>query len=252
MIRLDTSGPIAAIRLVRPATRNALDAEGWRALAAAIRGVAASDARVLLLRSDAPGAFCAGSDLGELAGLADDARARPPFRKMMRDAIDALPRLEIPTIAVIDGDCFGAGVALALGCDLRVAGERARIAVTPAKLGISYPREDVERLVDAVGHGQAARLLFAAETIDSTEAARIGLVQLACASAEARAVEIAGRIAENSKASVATLKALIAGVDRARHELHDQSFDDSFGGSEFRDRLAAFYSRRKGGKSGPP
>jgi enoyl-CoA hydratase/carnithine racemase len=242
MISLVTSGAIAEIALDRPSTRNALNREGWHALADAIARVAASPARVLLLRSAVPGAFCAGSDLGELAGLAEEASGRAPFRHLMRAAIDALPRLDIATIAVIDGDCFGAGVALALGCDLRIAGEAARLAVTPAKLGISYPKEDVARLVAAVGHGQAARLLFAAEVIDGAEAARIGLVEIACASAEARARDLAEQIASNAGFSVAALKALLAA--RSDSSSHDETFDQGFAGEDFRERLAAFQSRK--------
>ena len=95
----------------------------------------------------------------------------------MRAALDALRDLPIPTIASIEGPCYGAGVALAMACDLRIAGRGARFAITPAKIGISYPQEDVHRLVALVGPGQAARLLFTAETIDGAEAERIGLVE---------------------------------------------------------------------------
>jgi enoyl-CoA hydratase/carnithine racemase len=61
-----------------------------------------------------PGSFCAGSDLNELADLAGNATDRAGFRQMMREAMDPLQTLVVPTIAAIDGDCFGAGVALAL------------------------------------------------------------------------------------------------------------------------------------------
>jgi enoyl-CoA hydratase/carnithine racemase len=248
MIKLTRDGDIASIRLDRARSRNALDAEGWRALAGAIAEVARSSARVLVLGAADEPAFCAGSDLADLGSLAGEAAARPAFRAMMREAIDALPALPIPTIAAIDGDCFGAGVALALGCDIRIAGGGARFAVTPAKLGISYPREDVARLVAAVGTGQAARLLFTAEPIDAAEAARIGLVEEACALAGTRALEIAHAIAANSDISLALLKAMLQ--DRAGKAESDRGFDACFGGAEFADRLAAF-GRRRAAPSGP-
>ena len=241
MIRLEVLDGVASIFLDRRATRNALDGDGWRALAVAIVQAGATDARLLLLRSGAAGAFCSGSDLADLERLASDPAARPPFRAIMREAIDALPRLPIPTIAIIDGHCFGAGVALALGCDIRIAGPGARFAVTPAKLGISYPQEDVERLVATVGAGQAARLLFTACALDADEAARIGLVELSCASAEARALEMVEAISANSRDSLALLKAMLQG--RAPKAESDSAFDACLGGQDFAARIRRFRDR---------
>jgi enoyl-CoA hydratase/carnithine racemase len=243
MIRLTWDDDIASIGLDRARSRNALDAEGWRALAAAIAELARSSARVLVLRSADESAFCAGSDLSDLEALAGEPAGRPPFRAMMRDAIDALPALPIPTIAAIDGDCFGAGVALALGCDIRIAGGGARFAVTPAKLGISYPYEDVARLIAAVGTGQAARLLFTAEPIGAAEAARIGLVEEVCAFAGGRALEMARAIAANSDHSLALLKAMLQ--DRVGKAESDRSFDACFGGADFADRIRRFRGRTR-------
>jgi enoyl-CoA hydratase/carnithine racemase len=94
----------------------------------------------------------------------------------MRAALARLRGLAIPTVALIEGHCYGAGVALAMACDIRVAAQTARFAITPAKLGIGYPQEDVHRLVALVGPGQAARILFTAEPIYAEEARTIGLV----------------------------------------------------------------------------
>lgn len=245
MITYDISGFTARISLHRASARNALTAEGWRALARAVDTVAASKARVLLLLSAVPGAFCAGSDLNELEDLAGNASERAAFRQMMRAAMDPLRTLAIPTIAVIDGDCFGAGVALALACDIRIAGERARFAVTPAKLGIAYPIEDVRRLVAAVGRGQAARLLFGAGAIDAVEALRIGLVQQVALSGENEAEILAAAIVENAPGSVSALKSMLEEEPIARKADFDRCFDDCFDGLSFQEGLAAFRERRK-------
>src|SRR5206468_11547968 len=63
--------------------------------------------------------------------------------------------------------CFGAAIALVLACDLRVAGDGASFASTPAKLGLGYPREDVARLIAQIGKGNAARMLFTGEIVDA-------------------------------------------------------------------------------------
>ncbi len=144
-------------------------------LAAAIGRVAASDARLLVV-TGADRTFCAGADLDDFAAMRGDEAAVASFRADMRAALDSLRGLAVPTIALIEGHCFGAGVALAMACDIRIAAPDARFAITPAKIGISYPQEDVHRLVALVGPGQAARILFTAETIDGEEAKAIGLV----------------------------------------------------------------------------
>src|SRR3546814_14262073 len=95
----------------------------------------------------------------------------------MARSLTALKQLPIATIAAIDGGCFGAGVALALACDIRIAGKHAVFGITPAKLGILYPPSDVARLRALVGDGQAARLLFSGMTIKGESARQIGLVE---------------------------------------------------------------------------
>ena len=130
----------------------------------------------LLVVTGAGGTFCAGADLADFPAMQGDAVAAARFREAMRGALDALRGLVLPTLALIDGHCYGAGVALAMACDLRLASPAARFAITPAKFGISYPQEDVHRLVELVGPGQAARILFTAEPISGGEAQAIGLV----------------------------------------------------------------------------
>jgi len=242
MISVSIEGPLASIALDAPATRNALGLAGWQALADAVEQVAASSARVLILRSAAPGMFCSGSDLREIAALADHADRRAPFRRAMRDAMEPLAALPLATIALVEGDCFGAGVALALACDIRIAGPAAAFAVTPAKLGITYPQEDVARLVALVGRGQAARMLYGAVRVDAGEAARIGLVEVLAEDAQGAAQELAGQIAANAPGSVASLKAMV--LADAPSDVFDLGFDQAFAGEDFREGLAAFHERR--------
>src|SRR3546814_14215523 len=136
----------------------------------------------------------------------------------MRHGLDTLRDLPIPTIALVEGACFGAGVALAMACDWRVAGPGARFAITPAKLGIAYPQEDVHRLVSLVGVGQAARLLFGAQSIDAEEAARIGLVEVAASGDVADALrDLASAVIANAPP---TPRALHPGVGMASPANH--------------------------------
>src|SRR5687768_4185980 len=166
MFDLTQDGPVAHLRLNRPEARNAIPARDWALLAHRCGEAARSGSRLLVLYGTRE-AFCAGADLDDFPAFTTDPKATTAFRQLMRTGLDAVRDLPIATVAAIEGPCYGAGVALAMACDIRVAGDGARFAITPAKFGISYPQEDVARLVALVGPGQASRLLLGAGAIGS-------------------------------------------------------------------------------------
>jgi enoyl-CoA hydratase/carnithine racemase len=237
MIEIRRDGPVATIALARPEAKNALPIAAWQAIAAATRQIA--DARAVILRSDVPGIFSAGADIREFEQLQADPVLRTRFREAMREGIEAIAALPMPVIAAIEGGCFGAAVALVLAADIRVAGLRAEFAVTPARLGIGYPREDVARLEAQVGRGVAAMLLFTGDKLRPDEASKIGLVELKTRNAQQTAEALAAAIAGNAPGAVRLLKRTLRG------EQTDQAFEDAFGGAEFAEGLAAFGQRRK-------
>lgn len=234
MFRLIREGEAARLTLARPEARNAIPLAGWAELSRLLRDL--GPARLLIVAGE--GAFCAGADLSDFATMRAEEGGIAHFRQTMRAALDALRDLPIPTIAVVDGPCYGAGVALAMACDLRIAGPRASFAITPAKIGISYPQEDVHRLVELVGPGQAARLLFTAIAIDGAEAARIGLVELY----DADPALLVEAILANDGESLATLKRAIA-LGRRSDPEQDRRFDALIAGPMLAARLEAL--RRK-------
>jgi enoyl-CoA hydratase/carnithine racemase len=239
MIRTRLEGLLYTVALGRPAARNAIPLAGWRQLADAMTSLP-PEARVLLIVSDDDTIFSAGADITEFGPLRDDSQARVTFREAMRTGIEALAAARVPTIAAIDGACFGAAVALALACDIRVAGAAARFAVTPAKLGIGYPAEDVARLVAQIGKGQASRMLFSAEPIDAQEAHAIGLVEVLAPSAATTARTLAESIARHPPAAVAGLKRVLADPADPGHAA---GFDAAFGTPDFARAYTAFTSR---------
>ncbi|MBB4097647.1 enoyl-CoA hydratase/isomerase family protein [Sphingomonas kyeonggiensis] len=236
MIHLTRTGNVATIALARPEAKNALPTAAWRALAAAARDV--GDARAVILRSDVPGIFSAGADVREFEQLQTDPALRTEFREAMREGIEAIAALPMPVIAAIDGGCFGAAVALILAADIRIAGKLSEFAITPARLGLGYPREDVARLEAQVGKGMASLLLFTGDKLRSDEVHKIGLVELKTAKAIDTATAMAGAIAGNAPQAIRLLKRTLHG------EQTDQGFEDAFGGAEFAEGLAAFRARR--------
>jgi enoyl-CoA hydratase/carnithine racemase len=231
---------LARLRLARPEARNAVPAAGWDRLAHHAGEAAARGARLLLVEGDRA-AFCAGADLGDFAAMRGDARAAGAFRQAMRRGLDALAALPLPVVALVEGPCYGAGVALALACDIRLAGPGALFAITPARMGISFPQQDVARLVGTVGRGMAARLLFAAASIGPRHALRIGLVDGFADELD----ELIRLILANEPASIAALKRgiALAAAGTASDGEQDRSFDDLLASEGLARRLAA---RRRG------
>lgn len=239
MIEVTRDGHIATLWLARGSARNALSTAHWRDLAAAITDLARSDARVVLLASREPGVFSAGADIAEFTELHRDPARVTAFREALSAAIEGIAALPMPVVAAVDGGCFGAAVALILACDIGIAGDTARFAIPPARLGILYPPADVARLTAAIGRGHAARLLFTGDAITADEALGIGLIHHRAPEARSLAADVAARIAANAPQAVRGLKRMLNAEPGG-----EARFDAAFAGPELREGLAAFQSRR--------
>jgi enoyl-CoA hydratase/carnithine racemase len=237
MFELETDGDVARLRLARPEVRNAIPLAGWDLLAGKVAEAAAAARLIVVEGSD--GAFSAGADLSDFGSFRGDETAAAAFRQAMRRGLDALEQAPVPTIALVEGPCYGAGVALAMACDIRLAGSAARFAITPAKMGISYPQEDVHRLVALVGPGHASRILFSSAAIDAAEALRIGL-----ADGEAGELDVlVEALLANDRASLETLKRGIALASRGVE--NDAEQDRTFDALLTTDALAARLDARR-------
>ena len=99
------------------------------------------------------------------------------FRPAFEEVLDAIVAHPAPVVAAINGPAIGAGMQLAVACDLRVAALGARLAIPGGKLGIHLSARNIWRLAQLVGQGAARDLLLAGRTVDAEEALRLGLVQ---------------------------------------------------------------------------
>jgi len=249
-IDLCTNGPIATLLLNRPEKRNAIALSQWLAIPDLVaQAIAYPDTRVIVL-CGAGGNFAAGADIGEFAEVFADRAATQTYQAAMAAATRAIEQASVPVIAQIDGLCIGAGVALAAACDLRMAADDARFAITPAKLGMIYSLADTARVMALVGPGVTHDLLFTGRMIDGAEAHAIGLVgsvhapdDLAGAVADKAAL-----IAANSPWSHAHGKQVMQRVVAGARDDDAQTrgwFADAPEGADYREGLAAFAERRK-------
>ena len=248
-LRLETAGGVARLLIDRPQKRNAMDQAMWEAVPAFVAtAMADPSVRLLILASAHPGPFCAGADIGEFATGSADPAWRARNQAAIRGTQLALARAEKPTLAVIDGDAVGGGCGMALACDVRIASPRARMGITPAKLGLVYPLHDTRLLVDLVGPSQARRLLFTATLIDAAEALRIGLVDVVARDLDAEVADFAASVLAVSPASQRGSKAIIQRIVEGAHDDDATSaagFDAAFTGADFHEGVAAFLGKRK-------
>lgn len=244
-LRLAIEGKVARLTIARAQKRNALTHAMWAALPALV-AQACAGARLLVVEGEG-GTFSAGADISEFAAATHDPAWRAANQAAIGAAMAALAGAEIPTIALIEGDCIGGGCGLALCCDLRVAGRNARFGITPARLGLVYTLEDTRRLVEAVGPSQARRILFSAELLDAAEAARIGLVTILAEDPGTEVERMAGVLTSVSGHSQRESKLMIARIVAGQHSDDDDTralFNAAFDGADFREGSAAFLERR--------
>lgn len=245
-IRLEKNGPVARLLIDRPEARNAINMAMWEAFPGLIAEAAGDPAtRVIELRAaEGAGAFCAGADIKELLANKDDLGWREANQAEINRVQYELARVDLPTVAFIDGDCVGGGCGLALACDIRVATSRARFGITPGKLGLVYPLHDVKLLTDLVGPGQARRILFTGELLSAEEALRIGLVEMLADGTDA----LTEAILDTSTYSALHNKRFV------RRALDGQSVDDqatlgvfaaAFTREDFAEGSRAFVEKRK-------
>ncbi|WP_109807305.1 enoyl-CoA hydratase-related protein [Sphingosinithalassobacter portus] len=244
-LSLSIHDAVATIAIDRSEKRNAFTREMWEALPRLIaQAQDSADARMLVLRSAAGGAFSAGADIGEFAQNAADRDWLDANQRAIAQAQKALSRCPLPTVAMVEGDCFGGGCGLAIACDLRVAGSASRFAITPARLGLVYSLHDTKLLVDLVGPAQAKRILFTAQPVDAAEAFRIGLVDVL----DDRPDVLIAPITANSSHSIAASKAIIRRIldGQADDDTRTEAmFAEAFDKPDFAEGVAAFLARRK-------
>lgn len=203
--------------------------------------------RLLILRGADGRAFSAGADISEFGAKAHDLDWGKRNQAAIRNSQYALARAAKPTIAFVEGVCVGGGCGLAIACDLRVSGPKARFGITPARLGIVYSLHDTKLLVDLVGPSQAKRILFTAKLMDAPEAHRIGLVDFLSDDPDAALAELSAAILAASPASVAGTKRnidrILAGqVDDDEATLAE--FRAAFRSPDYQEGVAAFIEKR--------
>lgn len=203
-VRTEVTDGVAVLTVSNPARRNALNLDLSQKLVAAVEAANADDSvGAIVVTGQAP-AFCAGGDLAELQ------EADPATLKRVYSGFLAIASSPLPTLAAVNGAAVGAGINLALACDVRLAGPTARFDVRFMQLGLHPGGGYTWMAQRALGaQGTAAMTLFG-DVLDAREAERVGLAWRAYDSDDdlmAGARELAGRAAAAPRDLIVTTKA---------------------------------------------
>lgn len=246
---------VAEISLARPKVMNAFNGRMHEEIYAAFED-AGSDAgvRAVLLRGEGRG-FSAGADLGEVVEHGGEDGDQPDLGEYLRGTYSRLVTkivgLEKPVVAALHGPVYGAGLGIALACDLRVAEENARFSVAFVKIGLMPDAGLTYFLPRMVGLGRALEMSMLGDEFDAGEAHRIGLVSrvLPEGSAADEGRALADRLSKLPTRALAEMKA-------ALHESFDadlpQTLEREAEGqtscgytADHREGVAAFFGKRK-------
>jgi enoyl-CoA hydratase/carnithine racemase len=212
-VQIDIADHVALVTLSRPDKHNALDVAMFEGiLAAAERLRTEPGVRAVVLHGDGP-SFCSGLDVvaimqagGGLEGLTDRVRGELP--NWFQRAANDWTTLPMPVIAAVHGNCFGGGLQIALGADLRIAAADARLSVMEVKWGLIPDMAITRSLPRLVGIDVAKELTYTGRVFDGTEAQRLGVVTRCSDDPLAAARELAAEIARRSPDAVRGAKRL--------------------------------------------
>lgn len=173
IIYQETAG-LAIITINRPQLKNALTANMWEQLAKiALQTLENKKNKVLLIRGAGEN-FTAGSDIKEFNRISLE-EAEQAFVQMEK-TISTIENLPLPVIGIINGPAMGAGLELALACDIRVGSEKAKMGIPVGKLGITLNNKFAKRLVDLVGPSATKDFVFTGRMYKAEEAYKAGML----------------------------------------------------------------------------
>lgn len=277
-IIFERNGPIEIIRLSRPDKLNALTREMNLALTNHFKNVEQqSDLRAVILTGDGDKAFCAGTDIAELAeavepgegrgdeNAAQDEDSGPGQDRAVAQRQDRAREVSergqalcnqiencgVPVIAAVNGIAVGGGCELALACHLRIASANAQFSLPETKLGLIPAYGGTQRLAREIGNGRALEMMLTGKTVGAEEALQFGLINRIAPAGEllTQAEALATEIAQLAPLAIrACLEAVNKGAELSLAEglaLEAKLFAELFATEDVREGTRAFLEKQK-------
>lgn len=235
-----------------PARHNATSFEMWQSLPLVLGAYAEDpEVRVIVLKGAGEKAFSAGADISQFKEKRTGAEAVKEYNAASDHASRVLRECPKPTIAMVRGYCIGGGMAMAVGCDIRIVSDNARFGVPAAKLGLGYRFEGIRRLSSIVGPSFAAEIFYTGRQFSAQEALEMGLVNrvVPVADLERYTLDYANTIGNNAPLTIAAVKRSLIEVlkDPAERDLAQcqQMVEACFESADYKEGQTAFMEKRK-------
>ena len=247
---------VATLTMNRPEARNALSDEMGAGLQQTLAALSEESGLGCLVLTGAGDAFCAGGDVKAMQSRAAEGGGPTQadirtLQERQRTLSGALYRHPLPVIAAIAGPAVGAGFAIALACDMRIAAKGAFMSTGYARVGLSGDYGISWFLNRMLGHGRACELLFAPERIPAEEAARLGLLNRVVPddTLEREANALARRIASGPRRAIRRMKENIRHAHgQGLEECMDREAEciiESMRDADHREAVRAFVEKRE-------
>ena len=247
----EIDGPIGWMTFNKPARRNAVSLDMWEAIPVILdRFEADPSVRVVVLKGAGDQAFVSGADISQFEKARSSEESNALYEKISGAAGETLARFGKPTVAMIRGWCIGGGLAIAVGCDLRIATEDSRFGIPAARLGLGYGAAGVKKLMDLVGPSFTKEIFFTARHFSALEALAMGLVNRVVpdSALEDFTREYCARIGDNAPMTMHALKRTVGELSRGEKadlDLCDRLVSACFASQDYVEGRRAFMEKRR-------
>ncbi|RRH85039.1 enoyl-CoA hydratase [Variovorax beijingensis] len=237
---------VAEIVIHRPERHNAMTRQMYEALLEHIGACVRNGAvRSVLFKGAGGKSFISGTDIAHFKDF-HDGRDGIAYEAFVERVIDAVERIAVPTVAVVDGWAVGGGLALATACDFRICSDASRFGAPIARtLSNTLSSRNIARLQAALGVPRVKRMLLLADHLTAQEAQACGYVHAACRPGEldAAAHALAERLMALSPVTHKAVKESIRRIVVEQRLDDDDLIEEVYGSQAFRDGVATFIGR---------
>ena len=246
-------GAIGWLTFNNPARRNALSIDMWEGIPVVLEQFEQDpDIRVIVLRGTLEAkAFISGADISEFEKRRASNRDAAGYNETSARAFGSVEKCKKPTIAMIQGYCLGGGLAFALGCDLRLAGDTSRYSIPAAKLGLGYGWPGVKKMIDLTGPAYAKEIFLTGRQFNAAEALLMGLLNRVMPDAELEAYtrSYCAMIAENAPLTIEAIRAAASEIGRPDGQIDSKHLEAlvarCFDSEDYKEGRNAFLEKRK-------
>lgn len=244
--------PLGWLILNRPEVRNALNLRSWQRISEGMKELDADpDVRVIIMRGATPEAFIAGADISEFPAMRANAEQARAYRDAPNNAINAMLESPKPVIGMLSGVCIGGGLQVGLSCDIRIAARGTRFGIPAARLGLAYPLDGVNALINVVGPANARDILLSARLFDTEEALAMGVVNrvVDADQLEQATRDYATKMATNAPLTMLAAKTAIREAlkdpEHRNAKMVSEAVARCFDSEDYREGVKAFLEKRR-------